>query len=264
MPFIAIMENGNKFQQYFGLTVFFIINAINFADRLSITTVLDDIKKYYGIDAGPAGWLAPSFLVGYMFTAPLFGYLGDRYPRKHILIGGITFWCASCASAYFFNNNHYKLFMLSRALVGVGEASYSTIAPTLIADLFPPQKRKMALSIFYFAIPFGTGFGYWLGQIALKSGDWRLLFQMTPTIGCITIILLFFLEEPPRGKSDAAAVAGAADQSTILDNTRYLLNIRSYVWSTLGFTCCIFTMGVLSWSAIEFMKTAQGEDYKAE
>jgi MFS family permease len=49
----------------------------------------------------------------------------------------------------------FWLFVVMRILVGVGEASYSTIAPTIIADLFVLNKRSIALSVFYFAIPVG-------------------------------------------------------------------------------------------------------------
>ena len=50
-----------------------------------------------------------------------------------------------------------------RGLVGVGEASYSTVAPTIIADLFSNQLRTNMLTIFYFAIPVGSGLGYIVG-----------------------------------------------------------------------------------------------------
>lgn len=259
----SLTHDTNGFQQYYGLTIFFIINAINFADRLSITTVLTDIREYYGVDVGPASWLAPAFLFGYMFTAPIFGYLGDRYSRKFILIGGIAFWCLACAAGALMGPGHFNLFLFSRSLVGVGEASYSTIAPTLIADLFRPEKRKLALSIFYLAIPIGSGLGYVLGRVAKEEfGSWQTIFKMTPSIGFITILLLLPFKEPPRGKTEALNTAtNQVDKSTVLENIIYLTRIRSYVWSTIGFTCCIFTMGALSWHAISFMEEAHGKDY---
>ena len=56
--------------------------------------------------------------------------------------------------------NQYGWFLTFRALVGIGEASYSTIAPTIISDLFVHDVRSKMLAIFYFAIPVGSGFGY--------------------------------------------------------------------------------------------------------
>lgn len=251
-------------QSYFGLGVLFVINAINFADRLSITAILSEIKTYYHVQDKEASALAPAFLAGYMFTAPIFGHFGDRYSRKWIVIGGIAFWCFACASALLFGPDHFHLFVISRALVGVGEASYSTIAPTLIGDLFPPSIRKIALSIFFFAIPIGTGFGFLIGYIALTYKKWQLIFIITPTIGAITIALLLFFKEPKRGEADAGPTSlDLKDTSSLNERIHYLYGIKSYVWSTIGFTCCIFTMGAISWHAVEFMTTAiQGDKDK--
>lgn len=251
--------------KYFGLAVLFVINAINFADRLSITTVLRHIKDYYKVKDTEASALAPAFLVGYMFTAPIFGHLGDRYSRKWIVIGGIAFWCLACASALLFKEDQFYLFLISRSLVGIGEASYSTIAPTLIGDLFPPTQRKVALSIFYFAIPIGTGLGFIMGKIALAYDDWSLIFKMTPAIGALALCLLLFFKEPRRGEQDGgSSELDEKDTSPLKERIQYLWNIKSYVWGTIGFTCCIFTMGALSWHAIDFMATAKGESYREE
>ena len=63
----------------------------------------------------------------------------------------------------FVPSEHFWVFVFMRGLVGVGEASYSTIAPTIIADLFSDQLRTNMLTIFYFAIPVGSGLGYIVG-----------------------------------------------------------------------------------------------------
>lgn len=248
-------------QQYFGLIVLFVINTINFLDRLSVAAVLSKIKDYYGFSSGEGGLLSTCFLVGYMLTAPVFGYLGDKYSRKWILIGGISFWILTAFSASLIPPSHSFLFFISRMLVGVGEASYSTIAPTIIADLFEPSKRKMALSLFYFAIPIGSGLGYLMGNLALSLGDWRWIFRITPAIGLVATLLLALLKEPVRGQSDGA-YSDTSDDSTVIDNLKYLMRIKSYVWATVGFTCCLFAMGALSWWAIEFMGVARGKDYE--
>lgn len=250
-----------RFQQIFGLAVLFIINTINFLDRLSIAAVLSDIKKYYGFTDTQSGFLSTCFLAGYMLTAPVFGYLGDKYSRKWILVGGILFWCVAAFSGSIISSEHYALFFISRMLVGVGEASYSTIAPTIIADLFPAETRKLALSIFYFAIPIGSGLGFLMGTLALTLQNWRYIFWITPAIGLFSTVLLLFFEEPVRGQSEGAS-SEAKDDATVMENVRYLMSNRSYVWATIGFTCCIFAMGALSWWAIAFMGVACGKEYE--
>ena len=64
--------------------------------------------------------------------------------------------------------------MLLRSLVGIGEASYSCIAPTLIGDLFTDQTRTKMLAVFYLAVPVGSGLGYIVGSTISKAlNDWR-------------------------------------------------------------------------------------------
>jgi len=196
-----------------------------------------------------------------MLTAPIFGYLGDKYSRKWILVGGIVFWSLAAFSGSIISKSHYVLFFVSRMLVGVGEASYSTIAPTIIADLFEPKRRKLGLSIFYFAIPIGSGLGFLMGTLALNLGDWRWIFRITPAIGLVATAFLLLLKEPVRGQSDGAAT-DVRDDSTVMQNVRYLCGIKSYIWATIGFTCCLFTMGALSWWAINFMGQAKGPEYE--
>lgn len=251
-------------QKYFGLAILFTINTINFLDRLSIAAVLSHIIKYYDFSAFQSGLLSTCFLVGYMLTAPVFGYLGDKYSRKYILVGGVVFWSLSAFWASVISQEHYVLFFISRMLVGVGEASYSTIAPTIIADLFEPQERKLGLSIFYFAIPIGSGLGFLMGNLALNLGDWRWIFRITPAIGLVATVFLLILKEPVRGQSDGASpgMIEGRDESSVMDNVRYLWAIKSYVWTTAGFTCCLFAMGALSWWAINFMGEACGKDYE--
>lgn len=247
-------------QQYFGLTVLFTINTINFLDRLSIAAVLTNIQDYYALSAFQSGLLSTCFLVGYMLTAPIFGYLGDKYSRKWILVGGVIFWSLAAFSGSLIGKQHYILFFVSRMLVGVGEASYSTIAPTIIADLFEPERRKLGLSIFYFAIPIGSGLGFLMGTLALSLGDWRWIFRLTPAIGLIATAFLLCLREPVRGQSDGAETA--RDNATVIENISYLASIKSYVWATIGFTCCLFAMGALSWWSINYMGKACGKEYE--
>lgn len=119
--------------------------------------VLTELQEEFNIDNSKAGLLQTAFILSYMLFAPVFGYLGDRYSRKLIMGFGITLWSATTLLGSFMPS--YNLFILFRALVGVGEASYSTIAPTIISDLFVKNARSKFLALFYFAIPVGSGLG---------------------------------------------------------------------------------------------------------
>lgn len=115
------------------------------------------MKDDFNIDDSKAGLLQTAFIFSYMLFAPIFGYLGDRYSRKIIMGGGITLWCATTLVGSYMPN--YNTFILFRGFVGIGEASYSTIAPTIISDMFVKDMRSKFLALFYFAIPVGSGLG---------------------------------------------------------------------------------------------------------
>ena len=89
-----------------------------------------------------------------------------------------------------------------RALVGVGESSYSTITPTLIADYFPLQRRATALGVFQAAIPMGFALGYVLGAVLAHYFGWRLAFMIVGLPGLIVSIFVWKLREPKRGEHD--------------------------------------------------------------
>lgn len=118
---------------------------------------MDDIQHDFGIGDDDAGLLQTVFVLSYMVCAPIFGYFGDRYSRRWIMAIGVLLWSTTTLLGSFMNN--FGWFITFRALVGIGEASYSTIAPTIISDLFVHDLRSKMLAVFYFAIPVGSGFG---------------------------------------------------------------------------------------------------------
>jgi MFS transporter, Spinster family, sphingosine-1-phosphate transporter len=119
--------------------------------------VLTDIQTEYQIGNDSGGLLQTAFVLSYMICAPIFGYLGDRYSRKWIMVLGVGLWGATTLIGSFMNS--FMGFLTFRALVGIGEASYSTIAPTILSDLFIGSVRSKMLAMFYFAIPVGSGLG---------------------------------------------------------------------------------------------------------
>uniref|UniRef100_A0A8D0FKX1 Sphingolipid transporter 3 (putative) n=1 Tax=Strix occidentalis caurina TaxID=311401 RepID=A0A8D0FKX1_STROC len=168
------------------------------------------------------------FILCYMLAAPIFGYLGDRYNRKIILGAGIFFWSGVTLGSSFISESYYWIFFISRGLVGIGTASYSTVAPTIIADLFEEGKRTTMLSIFYIFIPVGSGLGYVLAAgMADVTGDWHWAFRVSYSLSLS--ISHFFL----------------------------LTFSWSFVWSSLGLTAMAFVTGALGMWMPQFLYRAQ-------
>src|SRR3954447_21846715 len=70
------------------------LNLFNYLDRFVLSAVLTPLQKDLGINDGQAGRLVTAFMIGYFFTSPIFGWLGDRWPRKWLIAAGIFVWSA--------------------------------------------------------------------------------------------------------------------------------------------------------------------------
>uniref|UniRef100_H3AK03 Protein spinster homolog 1 n=1 Tax=Latimeria chalumnae TaxID=7897 RepID=H3AK03_LATCH len=234
------------------------VNLLNYMDRFTVAGVLPDIEQYFGIKDSKSGLLQTVFICSYMILAPIFGYLGDRYNRKYIMCVGIFFWSAVTLGSSFTPKEHFWVLLLTRGLVGVGEASYSTIAPTIIADLFVADLRSRMLTIFYFAIPVGSGLGYIVGsKVKQAAGDWHWALRVTPGLGLLAVLLLVLLvREPPRG-----AVERRSEESLVYTSwwtdVRALAKNPSFVLSSLGFTSVAFVTGALALWAPTFLFRAR-------
>ncbi|MGH0147559.1 UNVERIFIED_CONTAM: hypothetical protein FKN15_019382 [Acipenser sinensis] len=153
---------------------------------------------------------------------------------------------------------HFWLLVVTRGLVGVGEASYSTIAPTIIGDLFTGALRTWMLSLFYIFIPVGSGLGYIVGSsVADITGDWHWALRVTPILGMVGIVLLIALvPEPPRGGADLQGEA-LKERTSYWEDIKYLLANRSFVLSSLGVTAMAFMTGALAFWTPVFLSHAQ-------
>uniref|UniRef100_A0A915LB36 Major facilitator superfamily (MFS) profile domain-containing protein n=1 Tax=Romanomermis culicivorax TaxID=13658 RepID=A0A915LB36_ROMCU len=255
-------NNGNSaafhshYKDYIVVVILFAINLLNYMDRFTIAAVLTDVQAYFNIDDVYVGLLQTVFIGAYMVFAPVCGYLGDRYSRKLIMIFGIFVWSTTVLLSSFIPREKFWLFFLLRGIVGVGEASYSTIAPVIIADLFVAEKRTKMLMLFFFAIPIGSGLGYVVGaNLSLAFGSWQWGIRLTPFLGLMCIILLIFVvHEPTRGGAEKGANLKA---SSWIADIYYLFENKSFVLSSLGFVCIAFVSGAVSWWMPTFVEYSE-------
>ncbi|XP_072909926.1 protein spinster homolog 1-like [Hemitrygon akajei] len=249
--------NVSAARSYFAIGILWVINMVNLMDRYIIAGMLNRVKDYFKIDDSFTGLLQTVPTCSYLALAPLFGYLGDRYNRKILMGVGIAIWSTAMLAGSFVTEFGFCLLNLCLAFVGVGQASFATIAPTVIADLFVDARRTWALCAFYIAIPIGSGLGYILGSSMLKlTGDWHWGLRVTPCIGALNILLLAFLmPNPHRGASENLTEALNSRTSWYQD-LKYLMTNWSFMLSSLGFATVAFTTGVLGFWGPDFLERA--------
>lgn len=231
------------------LLVLFAINLLNYIDRYVLAGVLPLVEQAFpGISKQQLGWLAPAFLLVYMVASPLFGFLGDRMPRK-ILVGiGVQLWSLATAAAGL-AKSFVQLFV-SRMFVGVGEAAYGTTAPTIISDLYPKSSRGRALAFFYVAIPVGSALGYLFGGVVGANWSWRAAFLVVGLPGLVIGLLAYMLREPVRGASEEVEerqLKRFLSRKVRVSDYLGLLRIRSFLLNTAGMTAYTYSIGGISY-----------------
>ncbi|KAK4469647.1 hypothetical protein MN116_007178 [Schistosoma mekongi] len=235
--------------------IFILINVLNYMDRFTIAGVPENVKSYYKINDSKLGQLQTMFFVFYTIVSPIAGYLGDRWKRKCIMQIGLSFWVIITLASSFIPAHKFSLFLATRCFVGVGEASYSTLAPTILSDLFIGNARTKVLGLFYFAAPVGSGLGFIVGsEITRLTGSWQWSLRVTPVLGVLCIILLSVLHsDPPRGEAEGGSHMRTT--SWWLD-IKSLLSNRAFMFISCGYTCVCFVLGSLSWFAIDLIQSA--------
>ncbi|UMM34711.1 hypothetical protein L5515_007664 [Caenorhabditis briggsae] len=235
------------------VSILFIINLLNYMDRYTIAGVLDDVQKYYNISDAWAGLIQTTFMVFFIIFSPICGFLGDRYNRKWIFVVGIAIWVSAVFASTFIPSDKFWLFLLFRGIVGIGEASYAIISPTVIADMFTGVLRSRMLMVFYFAIPFGCGLGFVVGSaVDSWTGQWQWGVRVTGVLGIICLgLIIFFVREPERGKAERekGEIAASTEATSYWDDIKDLLSNATYVTSSLGYTATVFMVGTLAWWA---------------
>ena len=209
------------------------LNLLNYLDRFVLSAVLPPIEQQLHLSHTESGLLGTIFLLGYFLTSPIFGALADRGKRTGLIAVGILIWSVATIASGLATG--LVSLALARIFVGVGEASYATIAPTIIDDLAPRGKKSTWLAIFYAAAPIGSALGYVTGGLVEARFDWRAAFFVAGGPGLLLGIACFFLADPPR---KALAKAGP-----LLDTLKPLVRIPLYVKAVLGYGAFTFAIG---------------------
>ena len=180
------------------------INLFNYVDRQVLSAVESKIEDTFHITQAQMGWAATAFLLSYMVISPIFGWLADRMSRWVIVAIGVVVW--SLASGGTGLAGTFAVLLITRCFVGVGEAAYGPVAPTILSDLYPVKHRGRILSWFYLAIPVGSALGYVLGGMLYDHfHDWRPAFYAVVPPGILLGVWALFMKDPKPPASDVGA-----------------------------------------------------------
>jgi predicted MFS family arabinose efflux permease len=218
------------------------INLVNYMDRYVVAAILEPLGKELHLSDAQLGRLTFVFIAVYMCAAPVFGYLADRFHRPRLVAGGVALWSLATVGAAFVHS--YPALLVTRSLVGVGEAAYASLGPAMLADGFPESDRAKTFTWFYLAIPVGSAFGYGLGGLVAGSWGWRASFLVAGLPGLAFALWMAFQADPERGAMDTARDEGAHDP--YLQRLKRVFLNRVWLACTASYVAYTFAMGGLS------------------
>lgn len=235
-----MLKKQNKFRSlysYYVLSILFSANLLNYIDRQVIYAVFPLIKEDLNLSDTALGTLGSVFMIFYMVSAPLFGWLGDRMKRVKLAAAGLFAWSIATAAAGF--SRGYWSLLSARTFVGVGEASFGTVSPGVLADYFSSTLRGRILSLFYLAIPVGSACGYLLGGLLGHNFGWNAAFLVVGIPGLLLTMPVWLLKEPLRGTEENV-------HSGMPGGYKQFLSNRSFILNSLSMTAMTFAMGGLA------------------
>jgi MFS transporter, Spinster family, sphingosine-1-phosphate transporter len=214
------------------------LNLFNFIDRYILPGVQPLVQKEFRVNDAQIGLLTTVFFFVYMCVAPLTGWLGDRFPRKPLIVIGALLWSAATLLTAWVHD--YETLLIRHAVVGIGEATFSIYAPALLADFYPESDRNRILSIFYLTIPVGGALGYLTGGILGQHYGWRMPFFIAALPGVLIALAFLFVREPQRGSADS--LAPSLNRTTLSG----LMHNPAFWCATLGLAMWTFAVGGIS------------------
>ncbi len=237
------------------LMVLALINLFNYLDRFVVSALAESLKRSeLALSDTQLGLLMTGFVVVYMLASPVFGALGDRRGRPALVAMGVFVWSLATVLAGFAGS--FVALFLARAAVGIGEAAYGTIAPSLLADLYPKTQRGRVMAVFFSAIPIGSALGYVIGGLVNQALGWRAAFFIAGAPGLLLALLCLRLPDPPRGAQDEGL--GEAP-SGALAAYGHLVRNRSYVLTVLGYAAYTFAVGGMAFWMPAFLERIRGQ-----
>jgi MFS family permease len=226
----------------FALVVLTLMNLLNYVDRWVPSAVKELFKHDLSLTDAQTSWPLSAFILVYMVASPVFGALAETRSRRGLIAFGVAAWSLATAAAALAQG--FGSLLLARAAVGVGEAAYATLAPAMLADFYPPERRNRVFTYFYVATPVGSAIGFVLGGFLGEHVGWRAAFLAVGLPGLLVAALALAMKEPVRGAFDEAAPQPVSWGVAL----RALLSNRVYVTTLLGYTAVTFaTGGIADW-----------------
>lgn len=248
--------------------VLLLLYVVSLLDRNIIALLAEPIREDLDLsDLRLSLLLGPAFAVSYAVGALPLGWAMDRYSRRFVVWCGVTVWSiASVASGL--SRNFWQLFV-SRSFVGAGESVLVPGSQSILADMFPPERLALPISIYSLGSKIGQGLSFFIGGLLTAAiipaasyavpflGEirgWQAIFIIVGLPGVLLALLVYLFPEPPRRRrleSGAGSPTGYGDYLRYAKrNARFLVSIH-----VAGVITTMVVAALAAWTPVYFMRT---------
>ncbi len=176
------------------------LNILNFVDRMLIASLAPLLIKDLGLSRAQIGLLSGfGFVFFYTFVGLFLGMAADRFRRVPLIAAGVGLWSAMTALSG--SARSFVALAIPRIFVGVGEATLTPAALSMLGDAFPPRRLGLAVGVYYAGIPLGLATALISSSFIAPRYGWRFSFYILGILGLIATGLLLLFKEPPRRKA---------------------------------------------------------------
>lgn len=215
------------------LSVLSLTYLLSYMDRTVLAVLQEGIKAEFQLSDTQLGLLGgPAFAILYSIMGLPIARLADRFDRGRLIAACVFAWSLMTALCGIATN--YLQLLLARAGVSVGEAGGNPASHSLIADLYPPEARARAVSVYTLGVPLGAFLGSALGGLLAQAYGWRTTFIVLGAAGgLLTALVLATIRNVPRGTYDTAA-SNEEKTPSARDVLRVLLANRAFIHLAAG------------------------------
>ena len=248
----------NRRARRYALALIAAVYVFNFIDRQILAILLPAIKAEFLVDDWVLGFLAgPAFAIFYVTLGIPMAMIADRWNRRNLIALSLSVWSAMTALSGAAAN--IVQLSLARIGVGIGEAGFAPSAHSMIADMYPPERRSIAMGVFTLGISLGIMIAYIGGGWIAQNIGWREAFYIVGIPGLLLAILFRgTVTEPVRGMSEGRVDRG--ERYGAIEVARFLLARKSFVHMAIGAGLASFNAyAVLSFFP-SFLERSHGMD----
>jgi MFS family permease len=244
--------DSNPHYKWVVVGVMWLIACLNYTDRMTIFSVFPVLKKEMALSDIGLALIGSSFLWVYAIFSPIGGYLGDRFPRRRVILGSLVLFSLITFATGLVRAGNQLVAL--RCLLGISEAIFLPPALAYIASYHSDRTRSLANSIALSGLTTGAGLGSWYGGFMTEHYSWRLGFFVLGGVGILMAVISILILRPD------VAVGRIPGVVTEPPGEKILAIVKTPTAACLIFLA--FALSLTSWPVHSWLPTYVFENFK--